>query len=359
MYKNRSYRNKNTGYSNHSPNTLTSGLYCVNCGKNNHSLLTCSDPNNSYGLLCFYKGDANTIPTSSIPISTTTHIPIVEPKLLMIRRKHTIPYIDFLRGKYNVNNIKYLVELFAKMTYTEILNIVTKCNFAKLRHNLGLNTNGTKQFKAEYETSELKFNYILNLGILHKVIICINAIFATLITITYNLNFVIDTESVLSEYSNLITLQIQDIEHHTGKKPALYEDPEWGMPKGRREEREGDLQTAIREFSEETGLDQYNLRIYKNVIPLEEQYVGMNNISYRHTYFIAELINVSPDTLAKLCEGYVTTNSDSHEQKTEVSKLMLLTQQDALDIIRPFHINKKSVIHKAFYIMNQYKTFFY
>ena len=341
MYKNRSNRNKLQYIANRLPNTLTTGLYCVNCGKNNHSLIACSDPNNSYGLLCFYKGDA------------------CDAKLLMIRRKHTIPYIDFLRGKYDVNNIKYIVELFTKMTYTEIYNIITQCNFIQLRNNLGLNNTGTKQFKSEYETSELKFNYILKLGILHKVIICINKIFASSLKVAYDLNFAINTESVLLEYSGIITSQIHDIECQTGKAPALYENPEWGLPKGRREDRESDLQTAMREFCEETGLHMSNLRIYKNVIPLEEQYVGMNNINYKHTYFIAEIINISPATIDKLCDGYVTTSADSYEQKTEVSKLMMLTQQDALGVVRPFHISKKSVIHKAFYIMAQYKTFFY
>lgn len=347
MYKNRSNRNKLQYIANRLPNTLSTGLYCINCGKHNHSLLACSDPNNSYGLLCFYKGESQPSNTSR------------DTKLLMIRRKHTIPYIDFLRGKYDVNNIKYLVDLFTKMTYTEVSNIATQCNFSNLRNNLGLNNNGSRQFKVEYETSELKFNYILNLGILHKVIICINKIFNISLHIAYELNFAIDTESVLLEYSNIIDIYIQDIEHLTGKAPALYDEPEWGLPKGRREDRESDLQTAIREFCEETGLQMSNLRIYKNVIPLEEQYIGMNNINYKHTYFIAELVNISPETVDKLCSGYVIANTDSYEQQTEVSKLMLLTQTDALNIIRPFHTSKKSVVHKAFYIMAQYKTFFY
>lgn len=347
MYKNRSNRNKLQYTANRLPNTLTTGLYCINCGKHNHNLSSCSDPNNSYGLLCFYKGESQHSNTS------------VDTKILMIRRKHTIPYIDFLRGKYDVNNIKYLVDLFTKMTYTEISNIATQCNFAKLRNNLGLNNNGSRNFKTEYETSELKFNYILNLGILHKVIICINKIFSSSLHIVYKLNFEIDIKSVLLEYGDLITSQIQDIERQTGKAPALYEDPEWGLPKGRREDRESDLQTAIREFCEETGLQMSNLRIYKNVIPLEEQYIGMNNINYKHTYFIAELINISADMASKLCNGYITSNTDSPEQQNEVSKLMLLTQADAFNIIRPFHMSKKNVIHKAFYIMNQYKTFFY
>lgn len=344
MYKNRSNRNKLQYIANRIPNNLNTGLYCVNCGKNNHSLMACTDPSNSYGLLCFYKDNIN--------FSN-------DMKILMIRRKHTIPYIDFLRGKYDVNDIKYIIDLFVKMTFTEITQIITICNFSKLRNELGLTNNGTKQFKSEYETSELKFNYILRLGILHKIIICINKIFNISFSVVHDLNFSIDCNSVLSDYANIISSQIHDIEQLSGKKPSLYEEPEWGLPKGKREDRESDLQSAIREFCEETGFQMSNLRIYKNVIPLEEQYTGMNNITYKHTYFIAELINIKADTINKLCNGYDIANTDSQEQKTEVSKLMLLSQIDALNIIRPFHMSKKSVVHKAFYIMNQYKTFFY
>lgn len=347
MYKNRSYRNKlNNIAANKLPTNLSMGLYCSNCGKNNHSLTSCTDPNNSYGLLCFYKNPCD---------SNTTGVT----KILMIRRKHTIPYIDFLRGKYDVNNMKYLVELFAKMTYSEITQIITTCNFSQLRHNLGLNNNGTKQYKSEYETSELKFNYILKLGYLHKIIICINKIFNSDLTIAYELNFTIDSEKLLLDNAGIISSLIHEITQQTGKAPTLYTAPEWGLPKGKREDRESDLQTAMREFCEETGLQMNNLRIYKNVIPLEEQYTGMNNINYKHTYFVAELINIGQDMVVKLCAGHIISNDDSQEQKTEISKLMLLTQADALGCIRPFHTSKKSVIHKAFYIMAQYKTFFY
>jgi 8-oxo-dGTP pyrophosphatase MutT (NUDIX family) len=340
MFKNRSNRNKQ----NHIPNTLGSGLYCVNCGKNNHSLVACSDPHNSYGLLCFYKNPEH---------------PKDEPKLLMIRRKHTIPYMDFLRGKYDVNNIKYLVDLFSKMTYAEIISITDTCNFINLRMALGLNNTGNRQFKNEYETSELKFNYILKLGLLHRIIICINKIFNTNISVPYELNFSLSKDAVEAEYSGIIDSCIHDIEKGLpGFPPMFYDEPEWGLPKGKREERESDLQTAIREFCEETGLQMNNLRIYKNVIPLEEQYTGMNAISYKHTYFVAELINLSPDKVDKLCFGYVPSQNDSHEQQIEVSKIMLLNQYDALSCIRPFHQCKKNVVHKAFYIMSQYKNFF-
>ena len=79
MYRNRSNRNKQIPL----PPAIGMGIYCLNCGKTNHMQNMCNEPFSSYGLLCFYKKS-----------------PDDTPKIVMVCRKHTIPYIDFLRGKY-------------------------------------------------------------------------------------------------------------------------------------------------------------------------------------------------------------------------------------------------------------------
>ena len=47
--------------------------------------------------------------------------------------------------------------------------------------------------------------------------------------------------------------------------------PEWGIPKGRKHNKESDINCAIREFVEESGIKHKNLNIYRNVKPLEEK----------------------------------------------------------------------------------------
>ena len=61
----------------------------------------------------------------------------------MIRRKKTLGYIEFMRGRYELNDLLHLTHLFEQMTTEEvndilnidfdILNYVkgTSCNFAK------------------------------------------------------------------------------------------------------------------------------------------------------------------------------------------------------------------------------------
>jgi hypothetical protein len=338
------------------------GIHCLNCGKANHIMQQCTDPITSYGLLCFYNTNTNkNIPTTkhlkgntpgskesvassvSLNIVSSTGPMVPDYKLLMICRKHSIPYIDFLRGKYDVANMRYIFELLSKMTVQEVIQIVDWCDFSRLRYDLGLNDSG-KPYKTEYETSALKFNYLLKLGQLHRLILCYNRIYKT--------------SYVLKKQPETQLPTIEQLLNEPDVKAILadtwgeqYKDPEWGLPKGKREHRETDLQCALREFSEETGIEPGYVRIYKNVVPLEESYVGMNNVHYKHIYFIGELENISADMVEQLESGVVGSDY-------EVSRVRLGSLASVLNWVRSYHMSKKSVIQKAFYIMSQFNTFF-
>ena len=65
-------------------------MYCNNCGKRGHSFYKCKLPITSYGVIAF------------------RHNPVTGNKeYLMICRKHTLGFIDFMRGKYVVYNKYY------------------------------------------------------------------------------------------------------------------------------------------------------------------------------------------------------------------------------------------------------------
>ena len=44
-----------------------------------------------------------------------------------------------------------------------------------------------------------------------------------------------------------------------------WEDQEWGFPKGRRNYKEKDITTGIREFIEETGINSEDIKIIRNI----------------------------------------------------------------------------------------------
>ena len=73
---------------------------CNNCGKQGHQFHQCKLPITSYGIILFR--------SSSKGI-----------QYLMIRRKDSFGYIDFLRGKYVQNNLEHLESLFNEMSIYE------------------------------------------------------------------------------------------------------------------------------------------------------------------------------------------------------------------------------------------------
>lgn len=337
MLKNRSYKNtENIRYGKYNKpisSNYANNIYCLNCGKSNHIASICTDPINSYGLLCFYRTDD-------------------EVKLIMIRRRHTIQFTEFLRGRYDVKNFKYILELFCKMTSTELSKIFDTVNFDMLRKDLGLANKHLRIYKAEYETSELKFNYLLKLGILSRICLCINNIFGSNYSIKVDDNCSI-VDLTIDELQHII-----DVKEIIGDRTIIYDSPEWGIPKGKRELRETDLQCSIREFCEETGLVPSDITIYKNVVPLEELYIGMNGQRYRHVYFLSEINDtIDPVKLDKLLAGYDIQETDI-QQRLEISKIKLMYNKEAVDVLRSYHVPKMSVIEKAFYNIQQMYRFF-
>ena len=77
--------------------------YCNNCGIKGHLYKDCHNPIMSFGHILFGR-DNN--------------------KILMIQRKDSLCYIDFIRGKYDIYNIPYIQILFDKCTVNEKHNIL-------------------------------------------------------------------------------------------------------------------------------------------------------------------------------------------------------------------------------------------
>ena len=61
-----------------------------------------------------------------------------------------------------------------------------------------------------------------------------------------------------------------------------WNEAEWGFPKGRRNYQEKDFECALREFTEETGINSKNLHNIQNILPFEEIFTGSNYKSYKH-----------------------------------------------------------------------------
>jgi 8-oxo-dGTP pyrophosphatase MutT (NUDIX family) len=127
------------------------------------------------------------------------------------------------------------------------------------------------------------------------------------------------------------------------KSTSSWPETEWEFPKGRRDAKEKDLDCALREFEEETGISQTKITVVENVLPFEEIFIGTNHKSYKHKYFLAYM----NDKNANL----------SNYQKNEVSKLDWKTLDECLESIRPYNLEKKRLITNVNIVLQEYRLY--
>ena len=254
---------------------------CNNCGKNGHIYNNCKNPITSYGIISFKKENDMF-------------------KFLMICRKDSLGYVDFIRGKYPLYNKEYIQTLVDEMTIEEKENILTH-DFDTLWKKLWNDELGL-QYRIEKKNAVNKFEQ-LKRGI------------------------------QLNEKEKF------DIKSLIDKSNTIWITPEWGFPKGRRNYGEKDLQTAIREWTEETGYPTNSLKIISNIIPYDEYFVGSNFKSYKHKYYL----------------GCILENlSNNNYQRSEVSQLKWLTYDECIKNIRPYNLERIEIINKINIILQKY-----
>ena len=251
--------------------------FCNNCGKTGHIFQNCKKPIISTGIINFKKDkDVN--------------------KYLLICRKDTLGYVDFLRGKYNLNNKSHILNLINEMTINEKNNLINH-TFDELWNKLWGNFVGN-QYKSEEKISKEKFNKLKN--------------------------------------KEIINLNLEDLIKESNTN---WIKPEWGFPKGRRNNGENDINCAIREYIEETGHNKGTFEIIQNILPFEEIFTGSNFKSYKHKYYLSVL---KKDV------------NDNMFQKSEVSDMKWLSLEECLKVIRPYSFEKIDIIKKIDKILNKY-----
>jgi 8-oxo-dGTP pyrophosphatase MutT (NUDIX family) len=260
---------------------MINDIYCNNCGKNGHLYHHCKLPITSIGIVVFRIKDNN-------------------PEYLMIRRKDTLGYVDFMRGKYSLSNKEYMLN---HMTNEEKQNL-KMLSFLKLWKSVWGHGDISTQYKNEETVSYDKFTQLQN-GIWFK-------------DKNYTLADLIDESSQKSNW----------------------EESEWGFPKGRRNNRETDYDCALREFKEETGYKIDTLTNIQNIIPYEEIFTGSNYKSYKHKYFLMHM-------------DYNVSLKKGQFEKSEVSKMEWVTYEQGISIIRDYNIERKRILNKIHHTISE------
>jgi len=263
---------------------------CNNCGKQGHQFHQCKLPITSYGMIVF-RSSENGI------------------QYLMIRRKNSFGYIDFIRGKYIANNLEHLEILFNEMSIEEKEQIRNQTFDILWKTMWGIQDSSTQnQYKGEEYISQKKFESLKN-GL------------------------------PIGQNGEIVTLD--SLINNSNTK---WLETEWEFPKGRRNFQEKDLDCALREFEEETGYSKKDIKIIENLLPFEEMFLGSNHKAYKHKYFL----------------GYTENNNNNNLnnfQKTEVSKIEWKTLEECLESIRPYNLEKKQLIININKVLQEYRLY--
>jgi hypothetical protein len=143
-------------------------IYCVNCGEKGHVVKDCHGPITSFGIIAFKVIENDTDETydknsrlvnilSSVKQTITTNT-YPKTKFLMIQRKDTMGFTDFVRGKYPDDpseSEKVLPIFLNEMTEQEKQCLLTK-SFDEIWRALWVN-HDSKCFKNEYEYAYRKY----------------------------------------------------------------------------------------------------------------------------------------------------------------------------------------------------------
>jgi 8-oxo-dGTP pyrophosphatase MutT (NUDIX family) len=285
---------------------------CLNCGKQGHKFKSCDEPIISYGIVCFnmvsivnnkqiknyfYNKFLDITEFNYTNLNNLNLIPHFydKIKILMVRRKQSLNYIEFVRGKYDLYNIQHLAKIFSLMTREENLKILSS-NFDELWNEIWKETAKSKIYQKEFNLSKLKFEELKE-----------------------------------NNFFNLLE----------DSKLSQYNEPEWGFPKGRRNSNEKNLNCAIREFIEETNIYSNYLHILERLNCITEEYVGTNSVNYRHIYYVASTNE----------EIEIELDVNNENQLEEIGDIKWFTIPEAINKIRPYYEKRIQMIHQIYFFL--------
>ena len=252
-------------------NFIKRKLICRNCGKPNHHIRDCYEPKTSFGIILYKFIDRKL-------------------KILLIKRRNTLGFVQFVRGQYNINNKEYIQKLVNVMTNEEI-HLIKTLKFIDLWKYLW------KLDNTEYSKTYAYTN-------------------------SHN------------KYKKLKIGEVTILDILLSKRNTNYQEQEWGFPKGRKNKQETNMETSLREFTEETGISNENIKIVNK--KFIENYISYDNLEYKNIYFLAKYTGNNYE--------FIVSNSNK-QQFAEVSEIKFFEIKEACEIIRNYSKKKKEIVN--------------
>ena len=314
------YNNYNNHYNNHYNNnngfnySQPREIMCANCGGYGHIYRICNQPITSFGIICYWA------------CKETRQL-----RYVLVQRRDSLSYAEFLRGKYSLENRSYIMQLLSNMTVQERTALETQdfdvlwkafwqnecpavpsntVHANTVHANSPTTINNKRSFVKEYHDSKSMFDRLRQ-------------------------GYYLRSSSTSSETRDA---QLDFFSLSTAIQATSCEgDAEWGFPKGRRNINESDYKCAMREFFEETGIHYANVRVGSHAKPFEEVFTGSNKKRYKHVYFLAALSD----------KADLVTTLVSDMQTREIQKVALLTYDEVQARIRPANVERKELFRRV------------
>lgn len=198
------------------------------------------------------------------------------PQYLLIQRKDSIAFVEFVRGRYKGRGVEYVKYLLGSMTEDEKIAISSKSFIELWNHVWGDKVGGN--FANERMRSQLAYS---------------------------ELTSTIDLPGLVTSVEGSIP------------------EREWGFPKGRRGNHESEIACAQREFAEETNVSGKYIHVYPDR-SYSEVFDGGNDVTYRHVYYLARVVDMRT-VVQNSCVPMVGS-----KQAQEVAKVQWFTYEDML-----------------------------
>lgn len=166
-------------------------------------------------------------------------------EILLIKKTVTYNFCEFVHGRYKKYNAEHLIKLFSGMTFFEKKDILS-LNFSLMWYRVYNNYPEKTGMSSTYLKKKNKFE----------------------------ISFLHDSGILLNKLING-TINVDTI---------------WEIPKGRKDFYESDIETAIREFTEETNIEEAKYKLELRIKPYIETFIDFG-ITYQNIYYYATAVS--------------------------------------------------------------------
>jgi 8-oxo-dGTP pyrophosphatase MutT (NUDIX family) len=279
-------------------------IRCTNCNQQGHHIRHCEQPVSSYGVIAFRVTDSSWNQVAALH-GRGEVLPLDKIQFLMVQRRNTYGFVEIIRGKYKTNDLSYLRTIIAETTKVEQDALLSQ-SFETLWKNMWGVEN--KNYKHDFEMSREKFLRM--------------------------------SAGVEDPHTKQRITLAQLIHENKSSWPT----PEWGFPKGKPNLHESTLETAEREFCEETGLMTGDFHIFENIYPFQENFYGTNQTQYKHVYYLAYMM---PSVAVRM-------NHEDAVMAREIGDIAWFSYSDALAHIRDYNNEKKELLLQVHKVLRDY-----